>query len=410
MFEGLMKNQYFREVSKFLKEKQIFEKSYLVGGSIRDFILNRELKDLDFAIQGDSIQLAKEFSKKIGGSFVLLDEFFSIGRVVKDDITIDFAKLSGASIEADLSERDFTINAMAVEVSLEKLIDPFGGFQDIENKIIRMVKEENLKTDPLRVLRAYRFHATLNFNIEDKTRETLKKNAHLMKITAKERIREELWKILSVEESAKTVEIMIEDEIFNSFFKSYDLLPLKPNLQALKIIEEILKDPEKIFRYYKPISLNTSVCLKFSGIFGFHAPLLIKQIKPSKKEERLVERLIEAGDSIRKIENLLDKVRFLRNYENILYPALIYGISIDPLGLARAWFYKEIEDFYRKVYLKNKRKLPIIKGEEVISLGFEPSPLIGEILERIETLVLAGKISKKEDALEEIKNKFMRPK
>ncbi|MCS7214698.1 MAG: hypothetical protein RMI30_00835 [Thermodesulfovibrio sp.] len=406
MFESLTKNRYYKEILNFFEEKKLINESYLVGGSIRDLLLKRKLKDLDFAIKGDSIALAKEFSKQIGGSFVLLDEAFSIGRVVKDDITIDFARLSGNSIEADLGERDFTMNAMAVEVSLDRLIDPFGGLQDIKNRLIRMVKEENLKTDPLRVLRAYRFHATLNFDIEDKTREALKRNAHLIRITAKERIKEELWQILSVDNSAKTVEMIIEDEIFNSFFKPPDLLPLKPNLQALIIIEEILNNPEKIFNYYKTLGLNTIVCLKFSGVFGFHAPSLIKQIKPSKKEERFIEKLIEAGDSIKKIETLLDKVRFIQNYENILYPALIYGISVDPIGMARAWFYREIESFYKKVYLKNKRKLPIIKGEDILSLGFEPSPLIGEILERIEILVLAGKISKKEEALEEIRYKF----
>ncbi|MEM3654056.1 MAG: hypothetical protein QW723_05025, partial [Candidatus Bathyarchaeia archaeon] len=85
------------------------------------------------------------------------------------------------------------------------------------------------------------------------------------------------------------------------------------------------------------------------------------------------------------------------------YPSLIYGISTDTLGMTRAWFYREIENFYKKVYLKNKKKLPLLKGEDILALGFEPSPVIGKILERIEILVLAGKISKKEDAIEEIK-------
>lgn len=405
MFETLRGNPYFKEAVNFLKEKKLNKNSYLVGGSVRDVILKRQLKDLDFAINGDSLKLAREFSKKIGGSFVLLDEVFSIGRVVKEQVTIDFARLSGDSIEQDLSERDFTINAMAVVLSLDKLIDPFEGFKDINNKLIRMVKEENLKADPLRILRAYRFHATLDFQIDDTTREALKKNAHLMKVTAKERIKEELWKILSIESSEKTISMMWEDEIFKAIFKETDLLPVKPNLKALIIIEEVLKNPQKVFAHYKALSSDKVVSLKFAGLFGFHAPSLIKQIKPSKKEERFVEKLIEAGDRIKKIETLLDKVRFVRSYENILYPALIYGISIDPLSMARAWFYKEIEHFYKKNYLKNKKKLPVIKGQDILALGFEPSPLVGEILERIECLVLAGKISNKEEAIEEIRRR-----
>ncbi|ACI21169.1 CCA tRNA nucleotidyltransferase [Thermodesulfovibrio yellowstonii] len=407
MFETLRENKYFNEVVKFLQEKKLYQNSYLVGGSVRDLLLKRDLKDIDFAIKGDSIDLAKEFSRKIGGTFVLLDEVFSIGRVVKDNVTIDFAQLSGESIETDLSERDFTINAMATDLSLKNLIDPFGGMEDLKNRLIKMVKEENLKADPLRILRAYRFHATVNFDIENNTREALKKNAFLMKVTAKERIKEELWKILSVDNSARTVEMMVEDEIFKAFFKMPDLLQIRPNLQVLIIIEEALRNPEKIFTHHK-ITFNPNIiaCLKFTGIFGHHALSFIKQIKPSKKEERFVEKLIEAGVSIKKVETLLDKVRFVKNYENVLYPALIYGISTDPLGMARAWFYREIENFYKKVYLKNKKKLPLIKGEDILSLGFEPSPLVGEIIERIETLVLAGKISKKEEALEEIKRRY----
>lgn len=407
MFEDLIKNPYYREVVNFLREKKLWEYSYLVGGSVRDLILRRDVKDLDLAVKGDSLELARDFSKRTGGTYVPLDEVFSIGRVVKDNITIDFAKLSGESIEADLSERDFTINAMATDLSLKSLIDPFGGMEDLKNRLIRMVKEENLKADPLRILRAYRFHASFSFDIESSTRYALRKNAHLLKVTARERIKDELWKILSVYNSARTVEIMVEDEIFKSVLKMPHLLQIRPNLKALKIIEQLIGSPEKIFSHPK-VTFNSNIiaCLKFTGIFGYHSISLLRQIKPSKKEEKFVEKLIEAGDRIKNISTLLDKVRFVRDYENILYAALIYGTGIDPLGIARVWFYREIGTFYKKVYLKNKKKLPLIKGEDVLSMGFDPSALVGEIIERIETFVLAGKISNKKQAIEEIKNSY----
>jgi len=399
MFETLMGNPYYNEVVKFLKARKLSEKSYLVGGSVRDVLIGQELKDLDFAIASDAVKLAKDFSKEIGGSFVLLDDVFSIGRIVKNHITIDFSELRGDSIEADLRERDFTINAMASDLSLERIIDPFKGLTDIKNKIIRMVNEENLKADPLRILRAYRFHATLGFDIDEETRKALVRNAHLIKVTAKERIKDEIWKIFSVPDSFKTIELMVEDEIFKAIFKTSELIPLKPDIKALKIAEEFLKNSKKE-------SKNLS-CFKFVCLFDFHSSELIKQIKPSKKEQRFVEDLTQAGAKIKKIETLLDKVRFIRDFENILYPALIYGMSKDPLGTARKWFYDEIEEFYKKVYLKNKKKLPLLTGETLISLGFEPSPVIGEILDRIETLVLAGKISTKKQAIEEIKKRYL---
>ncbi len=403
MFKTLIKNPYFKEVIGFLKNKRLADNSYLVGGSVRDILLKRALIDLDFAIKGDSIKLARELAKKIKGSFVLLDEEFSIGRVVKDSVTIDFAELRGGSIENDLSERDFTINAMAITLSLDKIIDPFNGAIDLKNKLIRMVNEENLKADPLRILRAYRFYATLGFSIDETTHEALRKNAPLLKFVARERIKEELWKILSVSESSRTVELIIEDKLFTAIFPLSSFTSLKTDLDALRILERLLEDPKKVFNYWRGLlSINILCSLKFACLFGFQSPSLIMKLKPSKKESRFIEKLKEAGEKIRKIENLIDKVRFIKNYENILYPALLYSISKDPMGVARAWFYQDLERFHKKVYLKNKRKLPLINGEELIKLGFEPSPLIGEILERIEMLVLMNKISKKEEALKEI--------
>lgn len=410
MFDSLRQNQYFKEVVNFLKKKNLYEVSYLVGGTVRDLLSGRQLKDFDFAIKADTIELARDFAKETGRSFVLLDETFSIGRTVKEDVTIDFAELRGGSIEADLAERDFTINAIAIPLSLDRIIDPFEGKRHIEHKLIKMINEENLRADPLRILRAYRFHATLNFEIDDETRHALKANASLLKITARERIKDELWKTLSVDSSLKTVKLMVDDGIFNALFKTDKLMPLKTDLRALEIVEKILKKPDVLFSssidriIYRDY---VKVCLKFASLFNFQASGLIKQIKPSKKEERIVEDLIRASAELRKIETLLDKVRFIRNYESIIYLALIYGLSQDPLGFARLWFYRNIEEFYRKNYLRNKKKLPLLKGEDIISLGFEPSPLVGEILERIETLVLAGKISKKEEAVEEIKNRYL---
>lgn len=404
MFEELKNYDYFNEVVKFFENKGIIKQSYLVGGTVRDLILNRSLIDLDFAVKGDTLALAKEFAAKVGGTFVVLDEVFSVARVVKDRFTIDFSELRGESIENDLSERDFTINAIALELSELKVIDPFFGFDDLKKGVIRMVREENLKADPLRILRAYRFCGTLNFRIDESTREGMVKNSHLLKATARERIKDELWKILCLPNSSETLKLMIEDNVFSSIFRNSDFSPLRINLQGLVLAEKILSEPKNLFDHPKfNIAENLKGTLKFTILFGFTSPSLIRQLKPSKKEERFVEALLRGATAIKKIENLIDKVRFLREFEQILYPLLVYAVSNDPLGTARGWFYRDIENFYRKVFLKNRAKLPLITGDDLIEAGFEPSPLIGQILERVEILTLTGKLSKKEEALEEAK-------
>lgn len=188
----------------------------------------------------------------------------------------------------------------------------------MNNKLIKMVNEENLKADPLRVLRAYRFHATLDFIIENMTHEALKRNAYLMKLTARERLKDELWKILSVIDSLKTVRLMVEDEIFKAIFKPSEHLQIISDIKAFELMEMILKEPEKLFS----VSLDKIIqkqyiyiCLKFAAIFDFQVSEMIKQLKPSKKEQRFVESLIESHIRIRNIETLVDKVRFIRDFE-----------------------------------------------------------------------------------------------
>jgi len=94
----------------------------------------------------------------------------------------------------------------------------------------------------LRVLRAYRFHATLDFIIENMTHEALKRNAYLIKLTARERLKDELWKILSVIDSLKTVRLMVEDEIFKAIFKPSEHLQIRFDIKAFELMEMNLKE------------------------------------------------------------------------------------------------------------------------------------------------------------------------
>jgi poly(A) polymerase len=182
---------------------------YLVGGAVRDLLLELpDIRDIDLLIPSGSETVARAFAERITGSFFVLDEERKISRVVKggDDtpLQFDFADLIGADLETDLGRRDFTINAMALELGpflgsrdLDGVIDLFGGREDIRNRQIRMTRQGVLDEDPLRMLRAVRFSATLGFTIEDGTREQIRSRASLMTGPAPERIRDELFLILS---------------------------------------------------------------------------------------------------------------------------------------------------------------------------------------------------------------------
>ncbi|MDD5131171.1 MAG: HD domain-containing protein [bacterium] len=200
-------------------------KIYLVGGIVRDILLRRDTKDIDLACK-DARGLAKKFAKATKGSYFSLDEENKIYRVVLKLRTTndqppmifnyDFAELRGGSIEADLSLRDFTIDAMAmglVDSSLlivdrKNLIDPFGGQKDLKNKTIRMVGKDIYKDDPLRMLRAFRLAAVLGFKMEAKSLSLISRQNRLIKKVSMERVREELLKILSCPASVTFIKAM----------------------------------------------------------------------------------------------------------------------------------------------------------------------------------------------------------
>jgi len=201
-------------VNNLLAEQGI--KSYLVGGFIRDILLKRGTADIDIALAGDALEIAPRLADALGGKFIRLDEANKVGRVVLKDKKapsgdrwqLDFAAFEG-SIEQDLGRRDFTIDAMAVNLDeLAKgdisLIDPFNGKADLKDRIIRVVSDTAFSSDAARLLRAVRLAAELDFTIDGKTEALMKRHSQLITAVAGERLREDLLRLLSVADSAQS--------------------------------------------------------------------------------------------------------------------------------------------------------------------------------------------------------------
>lgn len=175
---------------------------HLVGGAVRDMLLNRLSRDLDFAVPSNGISLARRVANALQANFMILDEDRDTGRVIITDADgsrtyLDFATYrGGATLENDLRDRDFTINAIAYELRADALIDPLDGAADLRAKVIRACSTTSLKDDPIRILRAVRQAAAFDFKIDPETRQWMKAAAgHLPKVSP-ERQRDELFKIL----------------------------------------------------------------------------------------------------------------------------------------------------------------------------------------------------------------------
>ena len=185
------------KVREVLPEQEI----YLVGGAVRDMLLNRKSTDLDFALPSKGISLARRVANAIHADFMVLDEERDTGRVIvfEPDSTrtfLDFATYRGRNLEEDQRARDFTINAIAFDLRTQTLLDPLNGASDLRAKTIRACSPTSLSDDPVRILRAVRQAAAFQFRIEPDTRKAMKEAARLLPRVSPERQRDELFKIL----------------------------------------------------------------------------------------------------------------------------------------------------------------------------------------------------------------------
>lgn len=174
---------------------------YLVGGAVRDLLLNRSSRDFDFAVPANGIPLARRIANVLDADFMILDAERDTGRVIVTNTDgtrtyLDFATYRGGTLEEDLRARDFTINAIAFDLQAQTLIDPLNGASDLQIKSIRACSPTSLQDDPVRILRAIRQAAAFGLKIQPETRKAMKQAAPLLSTISPERLRDELFKIL----------------------------------------------------------------------------------------------------------------------------------------------------------------------------------------------------------------------
>jgi poly(A) polymerase len=232
--------------------------AYVVGGWVRDVLLGRDTADIDIALTGDALAIAPKVASALGGKSVLLDEVNRVARVVlleqdkpssKVQWHLDFSSLAGA-IEPDLARRDFTIDAMAVNLrqlvrgqAMVQVIDPLHGRADLRHRVIRAVAETIFAADPVRLLRAVRLAAELGFTVDRNTEALIQRDAYLVASVAGERVREELLRLLSVPGSGRFLSYLDRLGLLTTIFP--ELAPTRgvaqPKEHAWDVLEHSLK-------------------------------------------------------------------------------------------------------------------------------------------------------------------------
>lgn len=275
-------NPIFNNVAEVADE--INQETYVVGGFVRDYLLNRgQKKDIDFVTVGNGILLAKELANKLGHtSQVSVFKRFGTAMFKYKDTDLEFVgarkesysedsrkpHVEDGTLEDDQKRRDFTINTLAISMNKEnfgELIDPFNGVEDLNNKIIKTPLEPNVtySDDPLRMMRAIRFAAQLEFEIEKKSFQAIIDNAERINIVSFERVMDEFQKIMMTDKPSVGLLLLEQSGLMQHIL---------PELVALKGIEEVEGQKHKDNFYHTlevvdNISVNTdNVWLRWAAL------------------------------------------------------------------------------------------------------------------------------------------------
>ena len=282
-YKEALNNKIFEVISQASQELHI--ESYVIGGFVRDLILKRDFKkDIDIVAVGSGIELALKVSELLPKKPKVQD-FNTYGTAMlrfedtenefvgarKESYTHDSRNpvIENGSLEDDQNRRDFTINALALSLNSKnfgELLDPFDGLNDIENKTLRTPLDPDItySDDPLRMLRGIRFANQLGFTIEEKSLESIKKNAERIKIISGERIVDELNKMLSTDKPSVG---------FLLLFKTGLLEIILPELTALNQVEEIEGHTHKN-NFYHTLEVVDNICPNTDDVWLRWAALL----------------------------------------------------------------------------------------------------------------------------------------
>lgn len=449
-----MKNLFLDPILKSIGRiaDQANEEVYAVGGFVRDKLLGKSVKDIDFVVVGDGPAFAKKVAKELRARKMAIYEKFGTALVEIEDYKLEFVgarqesyrgnsrkpDVVPADLMTDLTRRDFTINALALslnEKSLGEIVDPFNGQSDLKKKIIRTPLEPTItfSDDPLRIMRAIRFAAQLGFRLEQATKEGIAETTDRLKIISQERITDEFLKILKSSKPSIGFLLMAETGVLQVVF---------PELMKLKGVEQREGHHHKDV-FYHTLKVVDNVAAVSDNVNLRYAALVHDIAKPRTKEfiagkgwtfhnhEEVGARMLPGIGQRLRLPN--EMTRYARKLTRLhLRPIALTEEEVtdsayrrllmqagehleDLLTLCRADITSQNPKRVQK-HLKNfdfvvKRLQQVeekdrmrafqspVRGEEIMeTCGLKPGPIVGKLKKMIEEAILEGEIPNEHDA------------
>lgn len=381
---------------------------YLVGGAVRDAILNRQSDylDLDFVLSANAVQVARQLAKLYQAGFVLLDAQRQIARVVFPDATVDFAQQVGASLESDLRRRDFTINAIAYNPHTREFIDPLAGCADLQQRLIRMIAPANLQDDPLRLLRGYRQAAQLGFTIDSDTQTTIRTLAPLLSQIAAERVRVELGYLLNSAEGSHWIGKAVKDGLLTAWFNSATL-EKSAQLAAIDAAAVSLTQTwsalgkELCQRVREPLKTTWLGVAKLTCLVAWQPELAEVELMKLTYSRSEIKSVITALKLLPQLQlgqmSLAEQYFFFRAAGSVFSAIAVLAVANHTPKNAIA----PLIERYLTPDDPVAHPLPLISGKDLMqALQLSPGQQIGELLTAIQLAHIEGKVSTPAQAVE----------
>jgi tRNA nucleotidyltransferase/poly(A) polymerase len=448
------------KIDSDLFPKTNMDGAYIVGGSIRDLLIGRSPTDYDVAVLKNPYQWAQKIAAHTSGRLVEIGKPGKmVIRVVTRGIIIDITPVNGNTIEDDLSQRDFTINALGYSIADGHIIDCLGGLRDLNARKVRMVSKAVFKKDPIRLIRAHRMSASLNFEIEMQTLTAIQDNAKRLLNTAGERIRNEFIKILETPNSHEHLLRMAEtgllqvllpelDKTRNCFQNRHHLdnvydHTLKAFAHLEKLIEKTNTDiPESSGLPPFEVDASRTIFLKLAillhdvgkpdvqtmdnhGRIHFYghaqksaamAQRICRRLKLSNCEKGFIDFII--SNHLRPLHLFVaqqthsltrkGRTRFFMKVGDLTPYLLLHALAdMCAKGSGGNERYSAFLDFTANLYHQfisdfrpRQQEPPLITGHDLIdAFGLQPSPAFKPILNSVQEARLARTLSTREQAL-----------